>query len=707
MRRDQENPRTYLTIRLFGGMSIQDSRGASYFPRSRKARAVVAILALAAPRPMQRVQITSLLWSQRENEQARASLRQAVHELQGSLGKTWNRLLLAERHSLALDLRGVAVDALDSLRPGAPETGLLTLFQGGFLEDLRGLDPAFDDWLARERRRLGSLACIGASNYLRDHHGGGETIAVARALLRLDPLNQGAWRALIQAHIDAADRAAARFAFEQWREARGVPKDQPPPPDMAAFLSRIRAHPAGDASDWPIGASTGALPNGIEPNGVVPDRIAPNQPGADRIIQAPPGTGSNAGRRRTDTLSERTSLRIGVREMRVIGPNVDPALPVGLAEEITTALSRFRWISCVPGSSLAAIAGETGEAGLRWHDHDIDLILDGTIQRTGPRSGDQIRVSAQLLDLRADGAVIWANGFDQARADTLAIQDRVAGLIVAQMDPVLLMREGDRASARARHTASARDLVSQAVPAIYRLDRMAFHAAGDLLEAALRTEPAYPEALAWFAYWHLFLIGQGWSGDPAAATRRAAELADAAVSLDPNDARALTLSGHVRGFLMKRPSDAMVLHDRAISLNPNLAIAWCFSGFAMSYSGDQDRALARMRQAIQLSPSDPHQFFFQAAIIMPHLLRGEYREAAVAGRTAIELNPWFSSAFKGYLAVLGHLGCRGKAARVISRLLTLEPGFTVRDAVSRSPMRVAADLERYAEGLRLAGLPEG
>jgi tetratricopeptide (TPR) repeat protein len=176
--------------------------------------------------------------------------------------------------------------------------------------------------------------------------------------------------------------------------------------------------------------------------------------------------------------------------------------------------------------------------------------------------------------------------------------------------------------------------------------------------------------------------------------------------MDPNDARALTLAGHVRGFLMKRAPEAAVLHDRAISLNPNLALAWCFSGFALSYMGDQETALARMTQAIQLSPSDPHLFFFQAAIVMPHLLRGDYQEAAAAGRKAVELNPWFSSSFKGYLAALGHLGCTKDAANVMARLLKLEPGFTVRDAIRRSPMGLPKDVERYAEGLRLAGLPE-
>jgi TolB-like protein len=419
-----------------------------------------------------------------------------------------------------------------------------------------------------------------------------------------------------------------------------------------------------------------------------------NGTGPGIAFNSPPG---GAQRRQS-----RSTLRLGIREMRVIGPNVDEALSVGLAEEVTTALSRFRWISCVSGSSLAAIAGESGEASVRWSDLDLDLLLDGTIQH----GGDRVRITVRLLDMHAGEAVIWANRFDHDASDTLTVQDRVASAIVAQVDPLLLIREGERAAMRMPRGITASELVLQAVPAIYRMDRLSFHAAGELLEAALRAEPAHTDALAWFAYWHLFLVGQGWTDEPDAATRRAGELADTAVAMAPNDARALTLASHVRAFLLKRPAEAAVMHDRAISLNPNLAIAWCFSGFALSYLGDHETALIRMDKAIELSPSDPHLFFFHAAVIMPHLLLCQYKEAAAAGRKAIELNPWFSSAFKGCLSALGHLGLPKEAANVLTRLLKLEPSFTVQDAVRRSPMTVAADIQRYADGLRAAGLPE-
>lgn len=672
MRREDATHDLDLTIQMFGGMSIRDSRGGDFLPRSRKTRALVALLAMSAPRPMLRSQLTGLLWSRREKEQARASLRQSVHELLETLGPAWNRIVAAERHHLAMDLRGVSVDALEAAEAGASGTKLLGLCQDGFLEDLSGLDPAFDDWLGRERRRMLAAARQAAETTLREIEAqDGDPAEAARALLRVDPVHEQAWRALIEHHIRSGDRAAALFACEQWQDALGIVADEEVPEELTALRARLRP-----------GAP--AYKNGRSRALTIQSAALTVAPANEEAGWGEPGPA-------------RSSLRIGIREMRVLGGAPGDPLPAGLAAEITTALSRFRWISCVSAAEIARSGRESRRA-----EGGLDMVLDGTIQYGGGR----VRISVRLLDMRSGGEVIWAHRFDRDDTDTLAIQDDIGAAIVARVDPVLLMREGERAAARNTWSTSPRDLLLQAVPAIYRLDKTGFDAAGQKLEDALRIDPRSAEAHAWFAYWHLFKVGQGWAADPDGATERAAELADTAVALDPNDARALTLAGHVRGFLMKRASEASVLHERAIALNPNLAIAWCFSGFALSYDGEHAEAIRRMRQAILLSPSDPHLFFFKAAIVTPHLLLGEHEAAAAAGREAVELNPWFSSAFKAYLAVLGHQGRREEADAARQRLLKLEPGFTVADAVRRSPLKRREDLEHYAEGLRRAGLTE-
>jgi tetratricopeptide (TPR) repeat protein len=99
-------------------------------------------------------------------------------------------------------------------------------------------------------------------------------------------------------------------------------------------------------------------------------------------------------------------------------------------------------------------------------------------------------------------------------------------------------------------------------------------------------------------------------------------------------------------------------------------------------------------------------FFFDMSLTTVHLLLGDYASAVEAGRRATELNPLFSSAHKSYLAALGLMNRPQEAARALARLLELEPGFSVEDAVLRSPFTQPRDLARYSEGLRLAGLRE-
>jgi DNA-binding SARP family transcriptional activator/TolB-like protein len=649
-------------------MQAADASGRSVLPRARKTRAVLAILAMSAPRPVLRLQLTGLLWSQRDRDQARASLRQAVHELQDILGPGYGRLLVADRHHLALRSEGLSVDALLAIQADKSPATCLDLLGSVLLEDLSGLDPAFDRWLDDERRRFQRIARSLAEGLLAEQRDRDGLLAAADRLLAIDQTHQGAWRAIMRAHADAGDRAAALNAYERCRSALADADQAVPSADTDELAARIRA-------------SGPALPV--------------NREAANEVWEAP------AERPVAPEIrGHRGGVRLSIPPLRTIGAVLDDELSIGLAEEITTALSRFRWISCVPNLALTAIAGETGAEAAARSAADTDFVLDGTVQR----GANRVRVMARLLDMRASGTVVWARRFDRPSVDSLTLQDEIGAAIVAQVDPELMMREGERVAARRQKNASAQDLVIQAIPAIYRLERSSFRSAGGLLEHALAVDPHNPEAHAWYAYWHLFLVGQGWAPDPQQATRRGADLAERAVTLDSGDARAVTLAGHVRGFLGKQPEEASALHERALSLNPNLALAWCFSGLAHSYLGRHDEAIRRIHQAVQLSPSDPHLFFFNMAMVMPHLLRGDFERAVEIGRQAVELNPWFSSSHKGYLAALGHLGRLPEAAQILTRLLALEPGFSVAEAIKRSPIGAPDDIATYAEGLRKAGL---
>jgi TolB-like protein len=399
-------------------------------------------------------------------------------------------------------------------------------------------------------------------------------------------------------------------------------------------------------------------------------------------------------------------------------------LPVGLAEEITAALALLRWIWVVDSASLAAGAAAAAAAPAARPGAEeeeaaralgVDFLLAGAIQRAGGR----MRVTLRLKDLRPPVGVAWTGRFERDAGDLLALQDAVAAEAVARLDPEILLIEAGRRAGVVRPgaagDASAYDLLLRAIPAIHRLDREGFAEAGRWLGEAIAREPDHAAAHAWFAYWHLFLVGQGWAGttrgagggEPigeAAAMAAAERLAARAIALDPLDAQGLTILGHVRAFLHHRPEEAVALHRRALALNPNLAAAWAFLGKAESYLGGHEAALRHMDRYRQLAPCHPHAFFFDAARGIPLLLLGRHAEAVEVGRAATALRPGCSYPYKTYLAALGHLGLEDEAAAARERLLAIEPDFTVAKALRRTPVRRAEDRALYAEGLRRAGV---
>ena len=652
-----------LDIRLIGPMRSFDAGGAPVLPRHRKTRALLAVLAIEAPAPVARERLASLLWSDRGRPQAFGSLRQSVRELQECLRSGAEDMLRASRDTLTLATDGLRVDLREVLAgTAAPDVRDLAIaaLAGPLLDDLAGIDRAFDAWRAALRAHVlpaaitlarAALARVPVAETT-------ERAGAAERLANLDPLDEDAAQALMESAGRRGDPTGAAAGFA--RLARALAASGRAPSDRTLAVRDRAVRPA-----------------------------PPTIPGID------PARASRSG------------LRLGVRAFRTLSAPDGNGLAQGLAEEITTALARFRWLFLLSAASLDPLADEQLESP-RWRDLGLDFVLDGSIQREdGPPDVARVRVNVRLLDMRHGVAeVAWAQRFERPARDLFALQDEIAAETVAQADPALLLREGRRVIARSAQDATAYELMLRAIPDMATMRQDGFVRAGIALKEAVARDPEFGAAHAWYAYWHIFLVGQGWADDPMAAMQAADRLANRGVALDPSDGRALTIAGHVRAFLHSRLDEALDLHGQALRRNPNLPLAWAFSGLAHAYAGRHPEAIAHVEEARRLSPADPLTFFFDMSLMMPRLMRREFVEARTLGRRSAIMSPTFSSTLKGLLCVLGHLGDAVEAGEIRDRLLALEPEFTVSSALARSPLSRREDRDVYADGLRLAGLPD-
>ena len=154
-------------LRLIGQMEAWTITSESVLPPGRKTRALLAIVALSQPRPVLRSRLAELLWSRRPEEQARASLRQEIHRLLEVLAPAGQEILSISRDSLALRPGVVWVDVDEVLRATTTHPGSLALLDSELLEELDGVDPAFDVWLHSERERFAGSGAWGGRGVAR------------------------------------------------------------------------------------------------------------------------------------------------------------------------------------------------------------------------------------------------------------------------------------------------------------------------------------------------------------------------------------------------------------------------------------------------------------------------------------------------------------------------------------------------------------
>lgn len=390
---------------------------------------------------------------------------------------------------------------------------------------------------------------------------------------------------------------------------------------------------------------------------------------------------------------------MAVLPFRSVGEQIGHGIALGMAEEVSAALCRFRAPRLIATATFWDGSGPAEDALARCRTYQLDYVIDGTIQV----HNRQVRVQVSLLDVVLDFEVIWTSQFEGSLDDLFSLQHRIASETVAQVDPELFQRGPAFEVSIKTEVAAAHHAVLSAIQSIFRLERTEFMESGELLRKAVRLDPDYAAAHAWMAYWAFMAVGLGFVNDPRDVTTLAGNAAERAVALDPQDARALAIAGHVKAYLLHDVRDALKLHARATDLNPNLPIAWTLSSWSKIYNGEHATAVRHAEMALSLSPRDPHIFLAEHALMTARFFNRQLDEVEMLAET-VERNAGHRSALSLQLATLGHLGRYDDAARCLAMLQQIDPSVTVERVVARAPLR-PEDQVFYGEGLRRGGMP--
>jgi DNA-binding SARP family transcriptional activator/Tfp pilus assembly protein PilF len=672
--RQQGSGHPIVRIHVLGSMRATTYLGADVLPRGKKARAILGFLSLTAGERASRGRLATMLWDRSPDAQARSSFRQALHELFLAMGPLANELLSADRETVKLNANLCWIDAAAILAPettslSSSRSELSALCAGELLEELDGISSSFDQWLLGERTRftqqLTDLLEAELNQVVRSKADLKQQVSNVRRLIAFDPTHEGASRALMRALAKLGERAQALREYERCRNALRKALDVEPSRETRALADAIRTFSGRE------GHSRAASPSSLQFDE------------GTRVQSAP------AHRRR---------LRVGVLQFLATRARDDQNLALSLSQEIAAGLARFRWFDVIaPASLLRKPSAHLSEALLK--RKELDYLVDGAISGNGKR----FQISVRLLDVTKFASPVWSDQFELAIDELHRLDERVTARIVGRIDPVILFIEG---RPRPRKDYGATGLLLRAMPLMHSMERDKYEEAGELINRALKIEPENAMVLAWGAHWQVYHVGQGWSQDPAKAFATAQRYCLAAIRLDPENAEALGIYGHVCSFLEKDFDSALHYFDRALRVNPNLAFVWSLSAFTYCYIGEPDIALQRLERHRDLTPIEPYPALFDNPYAIAYLVKRDYEQAAAFGRRVTKTRPEFVNGYKPLIAALGHLGRREEAKPYVAKLLSLEPSFTVERFGQVYPFKHASDREHYMMGLHLAGVPD-
>jgi TolB-like protein/DNA-binding winged helix-turn-helix (wHTH) protein len=303
----------------------------------------------------------------------------------------------------------------------------------------------------------------------------------------------------------------------------------------------------------------------------------------------------------------------------------------GMTDELITDLAQIRELKVVSKTSIMQYKGTRTPLPQIGRELGVDAVVEGSVLR----SGDRVRITAQLIRTASDRH-IWAEAYDGDLKDVLSLQASVAEAITSQVKLNLTTEESGRLRRARAVNPEAFDLYLRGRYAWNQRNVEGFQRAVQYFNQAIGKDSNFALAYSGLAdsYTLLALYGEGVTGMTEAKTA-----AEKALQLDSTLAEAHTSLAAVK-----------VLHDwdwqgaeqefhRAIELNPNFAQAhhW-YGNLLLGPEGRHEEAIAELLRAKEL---DPLSLIINADAGFAYFLAGRYDVALQAYQKVLAANPNF------------------------------------------------------------------
>lgn len=655
-----------LILRLLGDFSAEiDGREISL--ATRKAKALTAYLALSDSAQDSRERLVGLLWSESDEERARASLRQAVHDIKLAFDAAGFAGFRIDRRALSLVRERIVCDVdevVAAAAQGAVHSRLLDTqrISETLLSGLDNVDPAFQVWLLAKRQLLHDRLTLALERLLPIEGDSREASAAALALLNLDPTHEVACRHLIRARVARGDTGGALKIYKSLWDLLEADYDIEPSRETQALIVGIKQMPG--LSEHPQ-AST-----------IAPTLAAPREASAPKRL----------------FISVCTFDASGVPEDRRHMVN-------GFRHEFVACLTRFREWSV---RTLPPI----WEPEPRTWSSPPEYIVEGSTYE----SNGTVRLVVTLRDA-ATSVCIWSERYSITLAAWFETQARIVRQIAMSLNIHVSAERLHRLATGSEVTLEIHDRWLRGQALLLQMASKDWPAAAALVESLLADAPDFSPALSGLVQYrniaHIALPGQF---RDAARHLETLRIAQRAVQLDPLDSRAqLSLAWTYQ--LLGRVDESTLHAGLAVDLNDNDPWTLMASGQIFAYCGAYERATALAAASLGMMPMPkPPQMAYSGAI---KYLCSDYAGCIDASRQDLGMSPAFMI---WGCAAKAHIGRLHEAKADFERALEWVAADwhgqqpPTRDSMARwllhvFPIAIRGDWERLAAGLAAAGAP--
>jgi adenylate cyclase len=264
----------------------------------------------------------------------------------------------------------------------------------------------------------------------------------------------------------------------------------------------------------------------------------------------------------------------------------------GITEDLTTDLSRIAHMLVISRNTAFTYKNKPVNAKQIGRDLGVRYVLERSVQR----SGNQVRVNAQLIDTETD-AHLWAERFDRDMGDLFALQNEITGRIANTLNVELAGVE----AARPTEQPDALDYIFRGRALFFGKSPSRENSAEaiSLFEHALELDPRSVEAKTYLAGVLVNLVTTDMTNSRAADLARAEGLVDQALAASPR----FSYAHYVKGTVLRarsRYEDAIPEFETALTLDRNSVGGLQGLGWCKLYTGSLDEAISIAEQAIRL-----------------------------------------------------------------------------------------------------------